>query len=501
MVPILAKLYAMVLEARASAWAEHRKCRAKGQAGFRKDFRTTDQVFIIQTLMQQARQSKRKLYTCFVDFKKAFDLVPRSTLWKVLEESGMTGNVLASLKSMYAADKACVLTGDGPTDLFECGIGVKQGCPASPLLFSLYLDELEQKLEESAADIDCPEIAGILLAILLFADDIALFSYSPRGLQKQLDILSRFCAARGLTVNVKKTKILVFEARKSSHTSFYFNGDIIDQVDEFKYLGILMHGTKGLSPAIEYLCKAAKRAMFGLQRRCQQLSIHDPVLKCKLFDTLVKPILCYCCEVWSVLGSKTALASMDRIQIGFLKILLGVQVHTKTLHVLAEFGRYPLHITWQSQAAKYLQRFESLATDRILKHAFIADSKLPKKLSWQANLAGQLHDFLVAAPSEDNPQRQIFSTRSACSAHAAQLQSDPSSKTGVYNEIKMGYDCEPYIHDCCNRHLRRILAQFRTGSHWLNVETGRHQGIARESRTCPMCNHRVVNPGTSSCSV
>ena len=107
-------------------------------------------------------------------------------------------------------------------------------------------------------------------------------------------------------MNVKKTKILVFEARKSSHTSFYFNGDIIDQVDEFKYLGILMHGTKGLSPAIEYLCKAAKRAMFGLQRRCQQLSIHDPVLKCKLFDTLVKPIFYYCCEVWSVLGSKTA---------------------------------------------------------------------------------------------------------------------------------------------------------------------------------------------------
>ena len=54
-VVILAKLYAMVLEARASAWAEHWKCRAKGQAGFRKDIRTTDQVFLIQTLTQQAK--------------------------------------------------------------------------------------------------------------------------------------------------------------------------------------------------------------------------------------------------------------------------------------------------------------------------------------------------------------------------------------------------------------------------------------------------------------
>ena len=220
-----------------------------------------------------------------------------------------------------------------------------------------------------------------------------------------------------------------------------------------------MHGTKGLSPAIDTSVRPPKEPC--LQRRCQQLSIHDPVLKCKLFDTLVKPILCYCCEVWSVLGSRTALASMDRIQIGFLKILLGVQVHTKTLHVLAEFGRYPLQIAWQSQAAKYLQRFESLSTDRILKHAFIADSKLPKKLSWQANLAGQLHDFLVAAPSEDNPQRKTFSAQSACSAHAAQLQSDPSSKTEIYSEIKKGYDCEPYIHNCSNRYLRRIMAQFQ----------------------------------------
>ena len=68
-VVILAKLYAMVLEARPSGWAEHEKCRAKGQASFRKDFRTSDQVFVIQTLVRQAKQTKRKLYCCFVDFK------------------------------------------------------------------------------------------------------------------------------------------------------------------------------------------------------------------------------------------------------------------------------------------------------------------------------------------------------------------------------------------------------------------------------------------------
>ena len=495
-VVILSKLYAMVLETRATAWAENMNCRAKGQAGFRKDFRTSDQVYIIQTLVQQAKQDKRKLFCCFVDFKKAFDLVPRHTLWNVLEQRGMKGKVLTSLQTMYAADKACVLTRDGPTALFDCSIGVKQGCPASPLLFGLYLDELEKLLEDAQSDIDCPRIASILLAILLFADDIALFSYSIQGLQKQLDILEAFCEARGLTVNVKKTKTLVFEHRRSEVPAFRYAGDVIERVDEFKYLGILMHSTKGVSPAIDLLCKAARRAMFGLQRRCQQLSIHDPLLKCKLFDTLVKPILCYCCEIWSVLGCKRALDDLERIEVGFLKVLLGVQVHTKTLHVFAEFGRYPLHLTWQSQSARFLERLRLMSTDRVLKQAFLADCRLPSKVSWHTKLLTQLETFLVPTPLEEDLQHQTFSLQSACAAYAAQIQDpDASSKTLVYCGIKEGYRCEPYIQQCNNRHLRRIMAQFRTGSHWLHIETGRHSKTDRSDRTCPMCIHRVTNPG------
>ena len=76
--------------------------------------------------------------------------------------------------------------------------------PSKPLAFFLYLDELEKLLEEAAPDVDCPQIADIILAILLFADNFALFSYSAAGLQKQLDILSEFCAARGLSRECEK---------------------------------------------------------------------------------------------------------------------------------------------------------------------------------------------------------------------------------------------------------------------------------------------------------
>ena len=166
--------------------------------------------------------------------------------------------------------------------MLEYSIGVKQGCPASPLFFSLYLDELEALLCDAADETDCPRLAQLLMAILLFADDIALFSYSEKGLQRQLDILQELCAARGLEVNVQKTKTIVFEPHKSHTSPFSYDGANTKQVNIFKYLGITMHGTRGLSTAIDNLCQAAKRAMFSLLRRCQQLHIHDPIVKCQV---------------------------------------------------------------------------------------------------------------------------------------------------------------------------------------------------------------------------
>ena len=100
--------------------------------------------------------------------------------------------------------------------MFVCDIGAKQGlgCPASPLLFSLYLDELEALLEDASEHIDCPSLAQLLIAMLMFADDIALFSYSSRGLQHQLKVLQKFCTAPGLKVNVQKTKTRSLKAAK-----------------------------------------------------------------------------------------------------------------------------------------------------------------------------------------------------------------------------------------------------------------------------------------------
>ena len=158
---------------------------------------------------------------------------------------------------MYAADKAYVFKNKGPSNLFECSIGVKQGYPLSPLLFSLYLDELESLLEEASEETDCPCLAEILIAILLFAEDVALFSCSQQVLQRQWDILHAFCSARGLKVNVQKPKTMVFEHQKSQTPPFTYAGNNIEQVEEFKYLGMVLKYSRTLTPAIDYLWQSS----------------------------------------------------------------------------------------------------------------------------------------------------------------------------------------------------------------------------------------------------
>jgi hypothetical protein len=177
-------------------------------------------LFILRTLTKQASFQKKKLYTCFVDFKKAFDTIPRDLLWQVLEGLGISGRILECLRSMYRQDQACLHhPEEGLMPTFLCRIGVKQGCPLNSFLFGLFIDGLEKRLNDLEGDAP-PMLGQLVVRLILYADDLALMSHTLSGLQKQLDVLQVFCCERHLTMNVKKTKVVVFEARKFVRQAF-----------------------------------------------------------------------------------------------------------------------------------------------------------------------------------------------------------------------------------------------------------------------------------------
>ena len=102
---------------------------------------------------------------------------------------------------------------------FPQGHGVRQGCSLSPTLFNIYINEMARVLEQSAA----PSLTLLESEVkcLLFADDLVLLSPTKEGLQQHLDILHRFCQTWALTVNLIKTKIMVFQKRSSRQDHKY----------------------------------------------------------------------------------------------------------------------------------------------------------------------------------------------------------------------------------------------------------------------------------------
>ena len=101
--------------------------------------------------MKKCGRKKRKPFVA-IDFKKAFDTVPRDKLWHRMEELGVPINLRAVVHELDEEVKVKIKTSVGIFESFKSDIEVKQGCPLSPTLFGLYIDKLEEWLNLEGRD-------------------------------------------------------------------------------------------------------------------------------------------------------------------------------------------------------------------------------------------------------------------------------------------------------------------------------------------------------------
>ena len=152
------------------------------QAEFRKGKVTRDKIAKICWIVEKAREFRKNIYFCFIDYAKAFDCMDHHRLWKILKEMGILDHLTWLLRNLYAGQEATVRTGHGTTDWFQIGKGVCQGCILSPCLFNLYAEYImrDAGLEEAQAGI---KITGRNINNLRYADDTTLTAESEEELK------------------------------------------------------------------------------------------------------------------------------------------------------------------------------------------------------------------------------------------------------------------------------------------------------------------------------
>lgn len=507
---LLAKLYASMLNERLMEWTERHNLRARGQAGFRKDRRTTDQVFVLRTLIESARAAKQPLYACYVDFKKAYDTIDRDLLWVKLQRIGVHGEFLQAVRALYADVPMGLQLADGMSDTFSSLLGVKQGCPLSPTLFGIFIDDFQCELEAGAAGFGLPTLAGALIPALFYADDLALISCEVEGLQAQLDLLQSYSARWGLTVNVKKTKVVAYTTpqRKVPPPQLTYMSAPIEVLDSFTYLGVQLHSTHAFAAAGAARAQSARRAMLALQNRCADLHLSDPTLLLQLFDALVRPVMLYGVEAWGpgALSTDANMQGCELVQRKFLRSLLGVRAGTPNDVVLGELARFPVAHAAVLLTCRFWNRLVDMPAARLTKQAFLENVALagrdsaPRARCWAAQVVSVL-DFMQpivdGVPQHIDPDvvGAVLQRR-----HFEAVNGSPLVKLQSWLNIRgpvnsASYTLPGYLQAVEPEAGRRALAQFRSGSHWLGVEAGRwiRPRLEREERLCKRCDLAAVD--------
>ena len=164
--------------------------------------------------------------------------------------------------------------------------------------------------------------------MILFADDIALFTTSQESLQSQVDSLYQYSCKWGLQINI--------DERKSPDQIFFIYGKEVEFVDNFTYLGLVFNYRGSFNLAVKTLNDQALRTYRNPLRIFNKNPL-DIKTKVSLFDSMVKPILLYGAEVWGVYNFKI----MVNLHLRFLQNLLGVKKQTSNCAIFGEFGRLP----------------------------------------------------------------------------------------------------------------------------------------------------------------
>lgn len=142
LIPVMMKIYSKVLTNRLTQIVEGNGILVREQAGFRSKEECVAQATALYEVVARRLNEGKETYGVFIDFAKAYDKVPHEGMLRKLRRTGIKGRLYKCIRSLYKSPTMCVKSGSSMSRPTKYLCGVRQGCPISPLLFNLYINDL-----------------------------------------------------------------------------------------------------------------------------------------------------------------------------------------------------------------------------------------------------------------------------------------------------------------------------------------------------------------------
>ena len=333
-----------------------------------------------------------------------------------------------------------------------------------------------------------------------------MFADTPEGLQRQLVGLFSFVSKFQMIVNELKNNIVVYGTKDRDFT-FLFNNKPINIVEEHKYLGCIFNSCTSprnniFKNMLKYSSEKALKASFATIKKCNTLGNISPKVGLQLFDTCVLPVISYSAGVWT---TGKPIDCIERVQLKFLKFLLGVKASTCNNAIYGETGRFPLYLDQQLKAIKFWLHLEGKANCTIVKHVLCMLKHLHRAgfKTWLDVVFKILSTASVEHYLEKDEISKVESLyilkivkESLYESFMKQWYVNTATfvKMRTYVTFKTDFKLESYLLNIRDFKLRKCFSKFRLSSHDFEIEKGRyHKPVTPvEERVCKMCNEGMV---------
>ena len=364
---VVGKVFCKIINDRLVKHLEEGQALHEGQAGFRKKRSCIDNVYTLNEIVQGRLREGKKTYAFFLDVQKAYDTVWRNGLWVKLWDLGVRGRMWRVIKRMYEASRSAVLLDGEKSASFSVEQGVAQGCSLSPILFSVFINDLLKEVEKAELGIHLGE--GGKIGGMLFADDFVGLSDSKEQLQKLIDVVYSYCSKWRLKANVTKSAVMVFTKEAVEGTWKWGEHDL-PTVAKYTFLGIDFASNGAWDGHIKKVLDCGRKKVNQLHSVISNRDINLSARRLLLLS-VVRPSLEYGSEVWE--GNKSQAAALESVLLGGGKRILGCSSKTCNEAVRGDLGIDTLQGRRDKAKLKWWYKLVTMPEDRYPKKLFSQD--------------------------------------------------------------------------------------------------------------------------------